>query len=193
VSTLSVGNLQGLPTNSNVITIPAGHVLYAPGMIAQVKYVRTDARNTYASSTSGNGTTVTDLNISITPKFANSLLIMQWMVNGEFHHDNVFLIHKDGALITTTGYEGYNNVAGNNRWSGVAPPAYDTDSNSTSNNTFIQYAILAGGTASATYAPAVRASQGTAYTFHLNRTQGSTGTDSYEVSISTGMIMEVMQ
>lgn len=193
MSTLRIGNLEGLADNNNVITIPAGHKLYVPGMVAQAKYVRTDARSTYTSAVSGNGTTITDLNISITPKFANSLLIMTWMINCEFHQDNVFLVHKDGALVTTTGYEGYNNLAGNNRWSGVATPAYETDQNSTPINTYIQYAIPAGSTSSATYAPAIRASGGTAYTLYLNRTQGSAGADIYEVGISTGVIMEVMQ
>lgn len=193
MSTLSVGNLQGLPTNSNVITIPAGHVLYAPGMIAQVKYVRSDARSTYTAAGSGNGTALTELNLTITPKFANSLLLMQWMINGEGHHDIVFLIHKDGSLVTTSGYTGYNSVAGNVQYSGVASSAYDPDNNSTPSNFFIQYAIAATSTTSATYAPAIRASDTTAYTYALNRSIGSAGQGYYENMISTGTIWEIMQ
>lgn len=193
MSTLSVGNLQGLPTNSNVITIPAGHVLYAPGMIAQVKWVRTDTRTTYASNNSGNGTTVTALNLTITPKFANSMLLMQWMINGELHQDNVFLIHKDGSLVTTSGYEGYNSSAGNNRYSGVMSAFYDQNEDSTPSNWFLQYMIPATSATSATYAPAVRGSGGSNYTFHLNRTQSGTLGDNHESMISTGTIWEIMQ
>lgn len=193
MSTLSVGNLQGLPTNSNVITIPTGHVLYAPGMIAQVKYFRSDVRTTYASNNSGNGTTITELNLTITPKFANSLLLMQWMINGELHHDNVFLVHRDGSLITTTNYTGYNSVAGNVQYSGVMSSAYDSDHNSTSSNWFLQYAAPAVSTTATTFAPAVRASDATSYTFSLNRTLGSAGQGSYENTISTGTIWEIMQ
>lgn len=194
MSTLSVGNLQGLPTNSNVITIPAGHVLYAPGMIAQVKYFRSDVRTTYTANTSGNGTTVTELNLTITPKFANSLLLMQWMINGEMHQDSVFLIHRDGSLVTTAGYTGYNSVGGNNRWSGVMSAFYDQDQASTSSNWFLQYAMPAVSTAATTFAPAVRASGGTAYTLSLNSTlANSGGADNYENTISTGTIWEIMQ
>jgi hypothetical protein len=193
MSVLRVGNLEGLADNDNVITIPAGHKLYVPGMVAQAKYVRTDARSSYSSVGSGNGTTLTDLNITITPKFANSLLVMQWMINGEVSENNVFLIHKDGALITTAGYESYNNLGGNNRWSGVASTTYDNNNDSTTANIFMQYAVPAGSTASSVYAPAIRSANSTTNTFTLNRPLGTTGSDSYEASISTGLIMEIMQ
>jgi|LakMenE18May11ns_1017448.scaffolds.fasta_scaffold9923294_5 hypothetical protein len=193
MSELSVGQLKGLTVNSNTITIPAGHKLYAPGSVVQVQKVRTEARTTYSSATSGNGTTVTDLNLTITPKFSNSLLMMQWMINGEFHHDNVFLIHKGGSLITTSGETGYNSIAGNSRWSGFMQSTYDTDQNSTPQNRFMQYFCNSGSTAEATFAPAVRSAGGTAYTFYLNRAQGSAGQDDYEVSVSTGVIWEIAQ
>jgi hypothetical protein len=184
-------------TDTNAMYVWTGsawrNITNPPDSIVQVKYYRTDARNTYTAANSGNGTTITDLNLTITPKYSNSIILMQWMINCEFHHDNVFLLHKDGALITTSSYEGYNNVAGNNRWSGVASGQYDNDNNSTMYNIFLQYAIPASSTASATYSPAVRASQATAYTFYLNRTQGSAGSDSYEVTISTGTIWEIAQ
>lgn len=193
MSELSVGQLKGLEVNSNTITIPTGHKLYYPGSVVQVKTVRTESRNTYASNNSGNGTTVTDLNLTITPRFSNSLLIMQWMINGEFHHDNVFLVHKNGSLITTAGETGYNSAVGNSRWSGFMPSSYDPDQNSTSYNSFMQYFCNAGSTAEATFAPAVRSGGTGNFTFYLNRTQGSAGQDDYEVSVSTGVIWEIAQ
>ena len=193
MSELSVGQLKGLTVNSNTITIPAGHKLYAPGSVVQVQKVRTEARTTYAAPNSGNGTTVTDLNLTITPKFSNSLLIIQWMFNGELHHDSVILIHKNGSLITTAGETGYNATAGNSRWSGFSFAPYETDQDSTPQNMFIQYFSTAGSTSSMTFAPAVRSSVGTAYTFFLNRTAGSAGADAYEVSVSTGTIWEIAQ
>ena len=193
MSELSVGQLKGLTVNSNTITIPAGHKLYAPGSVVQVQKVRTEARNTYSAATSGNGTTVTDLNLTITPKFSNSLLVAQWMFNGELNHDAVILIHKDGSLITTTNETGYNATAGNSRWSGFSFSPYDTDVASTPQNMFIQYFATAGSASSMTFAPAVRSSNGTGQTFYLNRTVGSAGQDSYEVSVSTGMIWEIAQ
>lgn len=193
MSNLTVGSIGGLAVNNNVITIPSGHKLYAPGSVVQVQTVRTEARNTYSSPTTGNGTTITDLNLTITPKFSTSLLACQWMINGEMHHDNVFLIHREGALVTTAGQTGYNSTTGNSRWSGYTSGFYDQNENSTPSNWFIQYFATANSTASTTIAPAVRGSGGTAHTFYLNRTVGSAGSDGYETMVSTGMIMEIAQ
>ena len=193
MSELTVGQLKGLTINNNVISIPAGHTLYAPGSVVQVQTVRSDSRTTIASNNSGNGTTITQLNLTITPKFANSKLIMQWMINGEIHHDNVIVIHKDGSLITTAGATGYNSESGNVRWSGFATAAYDNDTASTPSNFFIQYECISGSTVAQTFAPATKSSVGTSYTFFLNRASASTGADSQETSVSTGVIWEIAQ
>jgi hypothetical protein len=193
MSEISLGQLKGLPVNGNTITIPSGHKLYAPGTVVQVRTVRTEARNTYSAPTTGNGTTVTDLNLTITPKFSNSLLVAQWMFNGELHHDSVILIHKDGSLITTSGEAGFNATAGNSRWSGFSPSTYDVDISTTPQNMFIQYFATAGSVSSMTFAPAVRASDGTAKTLYLNRNVASAGADGQEVSVSTGIIWEIAQ
>ena len=190
--------LSGLanPAGTGAVTVAAGHSVYQPGMIVQTVYARTDARTTYASANSGNGTTVTDLNLTITPKFQSSLLLMTWMINCEFGTaawDNVWLIHKGGALITTTGYTGYNSQAGNLRWSGFVGGQYDNNAASTVENYRIQYFIPALTATSQTFAPAVRSASGTAHTLYLNRTVSSAGADDFEVTISTGIIQEIAQ
>lgn len=191
MSILSVGQLRGLAVNNNVITVPSGHILYAPGSVLQTVYARTDTRTTYSSPNSGNGTTITDLNITITPKLATSRLIMQWMINGELHQDNVILIHKNGSLITDAGATGYNSSLGNIRSSGYASGFYDQNEDSTPSNWFIQYSIIAGSTSSMTFAPAVRSSSSGNYTFAINRTlNGSTG-EANESMVSTGTIWEI--
>jgi hypothetical protein len=192
MSELTVGQLRGLTVNNNVITVPSGHTLYAPGTVVQVQTVRSDSRTTFASNATGDGTTITPLNLTITPKFANSKLIMQWMINGESNHDSVFLIHKNGSLITTTGATGYNSESGNVKWSGVASTSYDNDISTTPSNYFIQYEITSGSTSSQTFAPATRASYNN-LTFFLNRTVNSTGGDYQETMISTGTIWEIAQ
>jgi hypothetical protein len=200
VSTLRVSNLQN-NTGSGTISVPTGNKIrgvdgasiYSAGQVVQVIYARTDNRTTFSSANSGNGTTVTDLNLTITPKFSTSLLVMQWMINGELHQDNTFLIHRNGSLITDTSYTGYNSSVGNIRSSGYASAFYDQNEDSTPSNWFIQYSIPASSTTAVTFAPAVRGSGASAYTFALNRTiSGSTG-DNYESMVSSGMIMEVAQ
>lgn len=193
MSTLNVGTIQGLPDNANIITIPNGHTLYAPGMVAQVRYFRSDTRTTYSSLNTGNGTPVTELNLTITPRFSNSLLLMQWMINGELHQDNAFVIHRDGALITTSGATGFNSAVGNVRQSGFANAFYDQNEDSTPSNWFLQYAVTAGSTAPTTFVPAVRGTGATSYTFALNRVIANASQDNYESMVSTGTIWEIMQ
>ena len=180
-------------TGNQALTINAAGSVSIPGSVVQVQYSRTDAVTTYSSATSGNGNTVTDLNLTITPKFSNSRLIIQWMINGEFHQDNVFLIHKNGSLITDVGATGYNATIGNSRWSGFATAFYDQNEDSTPSNWFLQYSIIAGSTSSMTFAPAVRSSGATAYTFALNRTINAASQDNYERMVSTGTIWEIAQ
>jgi hypothetical protein len=193
MSNLVATTLAGQLSGDNLIRVAAGSVLRYPGSILQTVYARTDNRVAYASPISGNGTTITDLNLTITPKFANSIMLITWMINGEVGENNVFVIHQDGALITTAGYEGYNDIAGNVRWSGFISFKYDADVSSTPSNLNIQYYIPAGSTLSRTYAPAIRSSNSTAQTFNLNRATAGVGQDTWENAISTGVIMEIAQ
>jgi hypothetical protein len=110
---------------------------------------------------------------------------------GEIHHDNVFLVHRDSTLITTAGEEGYNNNVGNNRWSGITNQSYDQNTDSTPNIITIIYSQIAGSTATRTYAPAVRSSSGSTFTYFQNRTNSSTGQNSYEAGVSFGILYEV--
>jgi hypothetical protein len=72
MSELSVGQLKGLPVNNNVITVPAGEVLYAPGHIVQVVSA--------SSSTAVTSTTTTfvsaGLSATITPTSTSSQIII---------------------------------------------------------------------------------------------------------------------
>jgi hypothetical protein len=178
---------------SSVTDLSGTGPVYTPGTVVQVQTIRSDSRTTIASNNSGNGTTITQLNLSITPKFANSKLIMQWMLNGEVGNDAVFLIHKDGSLITTAGATGYNSEAGNVRHSGVVSAAYDVDTATTPSNYFIQYECISGSTTSQVFAPATRASGASNTTLYLNRTVNSTGSDTNESTISNGTIWEIAQ
>ena len=175
------------------LTVGATGQVYIPGSVVQVRYVRSDTRTTYSASPSGDGLTITDLAVTITPKFANSRLVMQWMINGECHQDSVFLMHKNGSLITNTGETGYNSVTGNLRHSGYASAFYDQNEDSTPSNWFLQYSAISGSTSSMTFAPAIRSSSSGTYTLALNRTINGSASDAYESMVSTGFIMEIAQ
>ena len=75
-SILSVEQLQGLNSGStpNVITIPAGQTLHAPGHVIQTVYHETTAQIVGGSNTG----TYFDVGMAanITPKFANSKILV---------------------------------------------------------------------------------------------------------------------
>jgi hypothetical protein len=72
MSELSVGQLRGLTVNSNVITVPSGHKLYAPGHIVQVVSVTSST-----PVTNNSGTYVsTGLSATITPSSTSSKVMI---------------------------------------------------------------------------------------------------------------------
>lgn len=172
------------------IPLDSGHVMRAKGIPIQMAFARSDAKTTYAFST---GTAITDLNLTITPKYTGSLLVMQWQIFCEAGNDVIFRVFRDGSLITTAGHEAYNNLAGNQTWSGIANVIYDRDNSTTPWQYFIQYAVPSTSTASVTFAPAVRQTGGGSETFYLNRSVSGTGQDDWENGVSTGTIMEIYQ
>lgn len=171
--------------------------IYIPGSIVQCVYVRSDNRTFYTGQTTGDGTTIGELAITIKPKRANSILMMKWMINGEVHQDVVFLVHRNGSLIYDGGYEAFNSEIGNLRWSGIVSGPYEsntTEYSTTPNNFMLRYWVPAINTDMRTYAPAVRSSSTTAYNLHLNRVQNTaTGTNGQEMTVSSGVIMEIAQ
>jgi len=181
------GNIA-IPTSNKIVGVDAGSVV-APGMIIQTAVVRSDLRATYSSSNSGNGNPVTPMDLTITPRFANSLIICQWMVNGELHQDNNFVIWKNGAIAPN----GFNQESGNVRWSGYAAAFYDQNESSTPSNWKIVYADVPGSAATMTYGLAVRSSSASNYTFYLNSTVANAGADAYETMVSVGIIQEIAQ
>ena len=193
MSNVTLMTLKG--KSSNTITIADGTSLEGTGIannqVIQTVIIRSNTKASYASTTSGNGTEVTPLALTITPQYADSLLLMQWNINGEYYWNNLFVVHKNGNLIANTGYEGYNSEAGNQAWSGIANGHYDNSYSSTPENFCIIYAIPADTTEEQTFTPAVRGAAATA--FLLNRTQSSTGADSNENTVSSGIIMEIRQ
>jgi len=192
MSTIRMSVLKS-KNSDGAISIASGDTIYYPGKIAQVVQIRSDSHVTYSSLNTGNGTTIAELRMTIVPKFANSLLAITFMINGELHQDNVFLMHRNDQLITDTSRQGFNNVAGNVRSSGIASAFYDQDENTTPSNWFLQYFIPAVNVESRTYAPAVRSSSATNYTFALNRTLNAASQDGIERMVSTGTIMEILQ
>jgi hypothetical protein len=184
--------MSTIKTNQ-IQTITGNPILNSSGSIIQTVYVRSDAFTTFSAAASGNGTTVSALSASITPTSATNRIICNWVICGEVGSasDCVWLIHRNGALITTAGEEGRNSVS-NNRWVGFAPTPYEPDFSSTPFSLSIQYSQIAGTTSTITYSPAIRSSGASVQTFYLNRPIGGTGGDNYENTVSTCILYEVV-
>ena len=170
----------GLPTLSSS-NMPAGSVL-------QVVYNRSDVRNLRSGA---NNYSLSEIDTAITPKESTSILIVQFTLCIEGHHDQTLKITKDGSVVTTAGYEGYNNKAGNQRWSGIGVMPYDGDANSTPENIVLTYYDLAGNTTSRTYGVDARTASSTNRTVSINRALSHGGQDSHENGVSFCTITEV--
>jgi hypothetical protein len=78
MSELSVGQLRGLTINDNIVTVPTGHTLKAPGSVIQVVRGTTNIEVT----SSLNSYVDTGLTATITPKLASSLILVLVEQNG---------------------------------------------------------------------------------------------------------------
>lgn len=140
---------------------------------------------------SGNGTRMNALSLSCKPKKSSNILVMQWVLTGEVSWDEVLLLHKNDSLITDGGQQGYNNQAGNNRWSGLLAGWYDRDNSSTPQSFKLTYHCQANTTSQLYFTPAVRSSEGGENWWRLNRTWNSNGQNSYERTCSIGYLFEI--
>lgn len=176
-------------SGSDITSGTVNALRFPPGTVVGFNRIRTTARSAYGY----NGDVIlSDLNISITPKFSNSLLLVQWQVMYESDYNSVFRVYRDNGLVYTSGYQGYNENDGNG-WSGIASLQYDTDVASTPSNQMIQYFVPAGSTNTTTLQLAVRSSYNTGATFYLNRSTNSAGSNAYEMGVSTAVIWEIAQ
>lgn len=161
------------------------------GSVVQFGFKRSDAQVTYSSPTSGNGTTVSELALTMTPRYADSLVILEYMINGEYDDDwdNMWLIHQNGVLMTNP--PAYNATIGNTRSSGVAIGGpYDADNSSTPFHTKLTFVTPAYTTTARTYAPATRDTGAGGSTLYLNRTIGAAGS-ALERLVSYAVYMEI--
>ena len=97
MSELALGQIKGLSVNSNVVTVPSGHTLYAPGHVIQV--VQTFKSDNY-STTSTSYVDVPGMSVSITPKNANSKILV--IVNGTTGNGSVSYGTKVNLLRNST-------------------------------------------------------------------------------------------
>lgn len=200
--TMRVTGDAALTTLSGTTTLNAGAKLYgtdtgsikAPGTVVQVVTSRVDTQTTYSVAGNVNGSEITAMRVTITPKFANSLILIQWQLHGEGSatHDYVYNVWKNGAVATGT-YAGYNTASGNTAYSGIAQALpYEGDYSSTPFTQHMQFIDYPGVTTAVTYGPGVKDSYSSARTWYFNRAL-SAPQNGYEVAVSFVTAWEIAQ
>ena len=154
------------------------------GIIVQTNYLRYDQRTTWSAPVNGN-TVVSDLNITITPKFATSRILLTYMVSFEIHHDSIFRLARNGSEIGRNANDG-------NRWSGFANTGYDADTDSTPRTNYYVYIDSPATTSTVTYSLWIGSGGATARTLYMNRNVGNLGSDTRETAISFVMAQEIL-
>jgi hypothetical protein len=161
------------------------------GKVLQVVTHRSDSKGVYST---GNEHFPTEWSITVTPKSATSMLILTCSLSLETSYNTTIKINKNGSVITDSGYEGYNSIAGNQRWSGFAfGDIYDTDVATTPNTKTFQYFVPSGNTSARSYDISVRTSDSTNKTLWVNRSANNGGADDVENGVSVMTVMEIAQ
>ena len=159
--------------------------VHPAGSIAQTVWVRSNTPTSY-----GNGAVITQLNLTITPRYASSRILCQWIIGGEAGTYNAgFRVAKDGSLATNP--LGTNANIGNVSYSFMSMFSYENDLASTPDTTSMFY--MDDGTfstASRTYAP-IYGNQGEGTNFILNRSI-NTSSAGHEYLVSTGVCFEII-
>lgn len=108
MSELSVGKLKGLAVNNNVITVPSGHTLYAPGHVLQA--VQATKTGTF-TTTSTSFIAISGLSLSITPKSASSQILLTFSSTAGHNGNNLnfFTFFRNGSNVAggTQAIQGY--------------------------------------------------------------------------------------
>jgi hypothetical protein len=183
---IATGNVGIGTTNPLASLHVANGNFYSPGSVVQCATTLYTDMTTYSVPNTITPTEITVLNVTITPKRANSKIVLQWMINGEVHHDTVFVVYRNTTII------GYNTTSGNVQWSGVTSSPFDNDQSSTPNNIIVNWVDLPNTTNSITYSVRIRSSiTTTSFTLYLGRSVGNTGANGNETSCSTGAAWEI--
>ena len=184
MSELSLGQIKGLPVNSNVVTVPSGHTLYAPGHVLQV------VSGTLKTPTTSTATTYTSfgLTASITPKFASSKIFVIVSLAASYlgvdagrrarisvFRDSTNIADATSPGSRSTGFGSSNTIVNLNQMN-IMSPSYLDSPNTTST---IQYSVqYAGETGDALY---------------VNRTWQDADNSLYTRGVSSITVMEIAQ
>lgn len=180
---------------SNEIVIPSGHrikgavngSIVAPGMVINTLYKQVDTITTYAAG--ANTTVIIDaFDFSITPKFANSKILVTFDVSFETNtHQTVLRLTRNGVAI------GNNSTVALAGWVGWKNGVYDGNDSTTPQSRCMTFMDSPATTSACEYKLLMIGSAANAPTFYLNRSVASAGSSDNEVATSSVMLQEIAQ
>ena len=189
-----VKTLYDMGRNGSVANPQPLHIaapLYAPGTTVQLVHKHAHDYHTVNS----NYGRITPMTLGIKPKFSNSKILVQMMVNGEGHHDATFRVlrYTDGTFTAHMPPDAHQTPANSD---GIAPVTYDADNDSTMGSVHIAFVDSPNTTGVVEYQLYYKVQNGTTvYRFSLNQThRDSTGSyPADEHSISSIVLQEIAQ
>lgn len=113
MSKLNVSTLGGIAAGNNIVSLQSGHKLYTPGSVVQV----VTATSGFINQTINSATPVllSGLSVAITPKFNNSIILIQGMVTASWSYVSSIHIYKNGSdMIPSHAAAGTNSQSGGN-------------------------------------------------------------------------------
>jgi hypothetical protein len=203
--TLKVNAINSIAGSSD-IRVAYPNVVYAPGEIIQVKWIRSMQRirynipnndggsrgDIYAQGIFEGGTIIRPLDISIKPKSLDSYIFVEFCVMYEANNDTVFNIVRDGMLVGAA-YGNVNDLTYNSRWTGAGISRHDANDSSTPGHICLPWIDRPGTTNTVTYGFAARNSGGSNSEFMLNTNYNSwqNGSDDNEIGVSFAILQEI--
>lgn len=180
-------------TNASIADSAIGRAnMNYTGAVIQTIVTRYDPRPQYSMPTSYPGNIISDLRLTITPQYSNSMIIVEWFIHGEpNNHDAGVRVARNGSVDFGSG--GYNNNSGRNNHSFINAAWYDPDNNSTPKAVKILFFDFPGTTSTIFYDPCMASTDGGTRTFNMNRITGSSGQNNHENGVSFGRITEIRQ
>ena len=205
MSTISVDNIKGRGITGNTINISSGNTLTGstgsiaiPGTVIQCQNVYVTERSSQSivrNESDASATNISGMTLNVTPKFANSKMIIQGRWCGEFSSiasagwNNMFVIQRDNVPIGMPTQQGI-------RTHGHMPASigyYAADNSSTLENCMWDTVDFPNTTSQVTYTAAIYSGWATGYTLYNNRTVTNSNTSGYEDGTSSIVVWEIAQ
>ena len=196
MSTLKINNIQA--ATGNTITVESGDVLRAPGHVVQCQNVYVTDRSSQSivrNESDASATNITGMTLNVTPKFANSKMIIQARWCGEFSSvasagwNNMFVIQRDNVPVSLPTRTGTLTV-------GHMPASlgyYAADNDSTMENCMWDTVDFPNTTSQVTYTAAIYSGWATGYTLYNNRNVNATTNNSFESGTCSIVVWEIAQ